>query len=50
MKYFMAGTLLFLWMILTLLLCVSILGLIVVMEPDESWMKIGETLVETFKS
>ncbi len=50
MRYLMAGILLFLWMVFTLALCMSILGLIVIMEPDERWMSIGETLVETFKT
>jgi len=50
MRYLMAGIFLFLWMIFTLALCVSMIGILILIDPDERWMSIGTTLVNTFKT
>lgn len=50
MKYFTAMLLLMFWMIATLLLAISVLGLIVLMDEDSSWMDLPKKLVSVFTS
>jgi ABC-type transport system involved in multi-copper enzyme maturation permease subunit len=49
MKYLTAMILLILWMLFTLILAVSIIGIIVfVFSDDDSWFKIGKNLASVF--
>lgn len=49
MKYIIAGLLLTIWMILTLILTISILGWIIVLE-NSGWREFPNKLLEVFKT
>jgi uncharacterized membrane protein len=50
MKYIVNGFLLSIWMIITLLLTISLIGLIVIVDSEnEGWLKIGKTLLNNLK-
>lgn len=48
MKYIIAGLLLTIWMILTLILSISILGWVILLEGN--WLTFPEKLLEVFKT
>lgn len=48
MKYLSAALLLVVWMGATLLLTITLIGLIVILEEDSVWMKIPEKLIAVF--
>lgn len=50
MKYFTAMLLLMFWMVATLLLTISVLGLLVLMDPDSTWMEFPKKLLLVFES
>ena len=50
MKYISAMLLLIIWMVITFLLAISIIGLITLYEDDSPWMQISKNLCSVFKS
>lgn len=48
MKYFTAMLLLIIWMILTCLLPLTLLGIIVVLDSDSGWMIFPQKLLKVF--
>jgi hypothetical protein len=50
MKYFVNGVLLLIWIIFTVILALSMIGMLFVMIDDtDTWMNMGKTLVENLK-
>jgi hypothetical protein len=51
MKYFVNGILLLIWLIFTVILAISMIGMLFVMIIDDTdtWMNMGKTLVENLK-
>lgn len=50
MKYFTAMLLLIFWMIATLLLAISFIGIIVLVDEDSTWMDFPKKLLSVFGS
>ena len=48
MKYLFAAIVLIFWMIATILLCLSVVGIMI--AADDSWAIIPEKLLEVFKN
>jgi len=50
MKYFVNGILLLIWILFTVILALSMIGMLFVMIDDtDTWMNMGKTLVENLK-
>jgi len=50
MKYFVNGFLLLIWILFTVILILSIMGILFVMADEtNTWMNMGKTLVENLK-
>jgi len=50
MKYFVNGILLLIWMLFTVILVLSVIGIIFVIDDDtDTWMNMSKTLVENLK-
>jgi uncharacterized BrkB/YihY/UPF0761 family membrane protein len=49
MKYISATLLLVFWMILTVLLVITFLGIIVVIDEDSDWMEFPKKLLPVFR-
>jgi len=50
MKYFVNGILLLIWMLFTVILALSVIGIIFVIDDGtDTWMNISKTLVENLK-
>ena len=50
MKYFVNGFLLLIWILFTVILALSMIGMLFVMIDDtDTWMNMGKTLVENLK-
>lgn len=50
MKYFTAMLLLMFWMVATFLLVITVIGLILLLDQDGTWMSFPKKLLSVFES
>ena len=50
MRVFLAFVAFIIWMLVSLALALSVIGLFFIIMMDDEWIKIGKELVATFKS
>lgn len=50
MKYVVAGLLLIMWMILTIILAISIVGWILIIDDESTWLDFPKKLLEVFET
>ncbi len=50
MKYIVAGILLIMWMTLTIILAISVVGWVLLIDDDSAWLMFPKELLEIFKT
>ena len=48
MKKLLLFLLIFFWMLSTLCLAITLIGIIVIIDPNDEWWKIGRKLIDDF--